>query len=828
MSIERLAKQGIIGDTYYMKKVHTWVGLYAGIALMGCLWAVHPVSAQTTHPMSWGMNANDQAAPIPTNTMDDADAIAGGEFHSLSLKDGRVWAWGENSSGQINVPTPAQSDITAIAGGAGYSLALNTSGGVVTWGSTDMVTGMPATVSSGVTEISAGSWHALALKDGGVIAWGSNTEGQCDVPLSLTSGVTSVSAGQYYSMALKDGGVEVFGIPVTNEMAYSIRSVPDAATSGVTAISAGLWHGLALKDGGVIAWGNPLFDATNVPPEATSNVLAIAAGDLYSIALKSDNTLVLWGAVSTNGGWGLLPLPPFAVTDITEVAAGGRHCLTVGTTMPPRFVTDSLPDAYVDEAYSGFVLAVGDPSVTYYEFGTWPGWVILDSMTGDIGGVAPTNGFTYFSVRASNTVGQVTNSYQLNALIRPDGPPVFVTTNPLPDGLVNEYYSLQIVASNSPAFSLVAGEGDLPDGLTLSTNGLVSGMPTTVQDLFFTVRATNLAGGVSNVYGISIKAPTNPPVFVTTNPLPMGVVGEPYAMQLVVSNGGVFNLFAGSLPSGLSLTSSGMVTGTPTQIDSANFTVQATNAVGVSNQVYDLEIEGPPVFQTTSPLPDGTLGLPYTLQLDVDGDPLFSVITGSLPGGVTLNAVGLLNGTPTATGDFNFTVHATNDYGWSNRVYDLAVEERPIFSTTNPLPTGKIAEYYSLQFVVSGLPTFSLAGGSVPSGMTLNSGGFLSGVPVEAGPFNFTVHATNAYGWSNRVYDVVIDNFDMPSFTYIQGTSGAVWLEWTNANLGGSVQVWSSPSLTTNITWSNLGAQTSPWTNTSPSLPSYYQLRMVP
>jgi len=828
MSIERLAKQGIIGDTHYMKKVHTLAGLQACILLLGGIWLSNPVLAQTSHPMSWGMNANGQTSPIPTNTMDDADAIAGGALHSLALKDGRVWSWGDNTSGQTNVPVAAQSDILAIAGGAGFSLALNTSGGVIAWGANEMVTGMPVTVSSDITEISAGSWHALALKDGGVVAWGSNAQGQCDVPISLTSGVTSVSAGQYYSMALKDGGVQVFGIPSTNEMAYSIRSIPDAATSGVTAISAGLWHGLALKDGGVIAWGNPLFDATNVPPEATSNVQAIAAGDLYSMALKTDSTIVLWGAISTNGGWGLMPLPPFAATGITAVAAGARHCLTIGPVMPPRFVEESLPDAYVDEAYSGFVLAAGDPAVTYYEFGTWSGWVTLDPMTGDIGGIPPTNGFTYFSVRASNSVGQVTNSYRFNTLIRPEGPPIFVTTNPLPDGLVNEYYSMQIVASNNPTFSLVIGEGDLPVGLTLSTNGLVSGIPTTVQDLFFTVRATNIAGSVSNVYDISIKAPTNPPVFVTTNPLPMGVVGEPYAVQIVVSNGALFSLFAGSLPSGLSLTGGGMVTGTPTQIDSANFTVQATNAAGTSNRVYDLVIEGPPVFQTTSPLPDGALGLPYTLQLDVDGDPLFSVISGSLPGGVTLNAVGLLSGTPTATGDFNFTVHATNAYGWDNRVYDLAVEERPVFSTTNPLPTGKIAEYYAQQIVASGSPAFSVAAGSLPSGLVLNSAGFLDGVPVEAGPFNFTVHATNTYGWSNQVYDLVIDNFDMPSFTYIQGTSGAVWLEWTNTNLGGSVQVWSSPSITTNITWSNLGVQISPWTNTSPSLPSYYQLRMTP
>jgi len=392
MSIETLAKQGIIGDTYYMKKVHTWVKMYTGIAMLGAVLFANSAVAQTSHPMSWGLNANEQASPIPTNTMDDADRIAGGVFHSLAIKDGRVWAWGDNSAGQTNVPSEAQSGMTAIAGGGAFSLALNAEGGVIAWGSDHIVTNMPGTVTNGVSQISAGVWHALALKDGGVIAWGSNTDNQCDVPLSLTSGVSAVSAGQYYSMALKDGGIEVFGIASTNPLAGDIRSIPDAATSGVTAISAGLWHGLALKNGGVIAWGSPYYDATNVPVEATSDVDAIAAGDLYSIALKTDGTLVIWGDTSK----GQTPIPPYAATGITQIAAGGSHCLTIGPVMPPRFVAASLPDAYVDEAYSGFVLAAGDPTVSYYEFGTWPAWVTLDAMTGDIGGVAPTNGFTYF------------------------------------------------------------------------------------------------------------------------------------------------------------------------------------------------------------------------------------------------------------------------------------------------------------------------------------------------------------------------------------------------------------------------------------------------
>jgi len=766
----RLAKKGQMGDSHTMKHIHTWVGVYIGIALAGGLLLAESARAQNAHVLGWGLNANFQASPIPTNIMDDASAIAGGSFHSLALKDGRVTAWGDNTSGQTNVPVSAQSGVTQMVAGGQFSMALTTDGVVVPWGIENMSTGMPVSATSGVSQIAAGEWHALALKNGGIIAWGSNGMSQCDVPVSLTSGVSAISAGGYYSMALKDGGVQVFGIPSTNELALGIRDVPSTVTNGVSAISAGKWHALALKDGGVIAWGacydgtNSYNDATNVPLEATSDVMAISAGDLFSMALKTDGTLVIWEETFN----GQTNIPSFAATGITQIAAGGGHCLIIGPVMPPRFIEESLPEAYVGEAYSGFAHAVGDPSVTYYKSGLWPSWVTLDSMTGDIGGnpgIEHTNR-NYFAVLASNSISQVTNSCEVWVWAERVLPPVFVTTNPLPDGIVNDYYSMQIVASNNPTFSLVVGEGDLPDGLTLSTNGLVSGYPTMVQDHAFMVRATNISGGVSNVYNIDIKAPTNPPVFVTTSPLPNGEVGQSYAVQIVVSNGAIFSLLAGSLPDGLILTSSGMVTGTPTQIDMANFTVQATNVMGSSNRVYDLEIVGPPLFITTSPLPDGTLDAPYSQQIEADGDPTFMVVAGSVPDGLTLNAAGVLAGTPTVQGPFNFTVHATNDYGWSNRVYDMEINEIPAFITTNPLPSGEVAVPYSKQIEATGSPLFSIFSGTLPGGLGLSTGGLLDGTPTQAGTFNFTIRATNDYGWSHRVYDLEITGFEEPSFTY--------------------------------------------------------------
>jgi alpha-tubulin suppressor-like RCC1 family protein len=809
-----------------MKRLRIVATACVSMALAGSLLLAETASAQSVQLVGWGLNANFQASPVDTNVISGASAIAAGYFHSLALKSGRVWAWGNNSNGQTNVPTSAQSGVTNIAAGGSFSLALQTNGAVVVWGADFVATNVPISATSGVTQIAAGESHALALKNGGILAWGSNTFGQCDVPVELTSGVTNISAGAYYSMALKNGGVQVFGIPATNEWAYSIRSVPVAATSGVSAISAGRWHALALKNGGVIAWGSPFFDATNVPAAATSGVSAIAAGDLFSMALKTNGTLVIWGDTSK----GQAPIPDYATNGIAKIAAGVGHCLAISSGMPPRFLWASLPVGYPTIPYNGTISATGAPKVVYYKAGmAWKSWIQLDTNTGAITGTPTTNdlGIHTITVMVSNVYGQVTNAYQFNVQPLPQNPPVFVTTNPLPDGVVGEPYSKLIVASNTLTFTLF--DGSLPAGLNLETNGLVSGTPTTAEIREFVVRATNIVGGSNRTYQITINPPPEPPVIVTPSPLPSGLVGQPYSLQIVASNNASFSLMVGDLPSGLTLSTNGLLSGTPTQAGLATFVVLATNVAGSDNREYELEIFGPPVFATASPLSEGSVGEAYAVQITATGNPTFSLFAGSLPGGLNLDSGGLLSGMPSAPGLFNFTVRATNNYGWSNRVYEVQIKQLPVFITTSPLPSGQAGVAYSQQIVASNATAFSLFAGSLPGGLNLGSGGLLSGTPTNTGLFNFTVRATNDYGGVNRAFDLTILSQYPPQFTYIRATNGNIRLEWVRSNVVDNVQVWRATNITAApVPWTNLGVQISPWTNVAPPMPAYYQLRIVP
>jgi hypothetical protein len=121
-----------------------------------------------------------------------------------------------------------------------------------------------------------------------------------------------------------------------------------------------------------------------------------------------------------------------------------------------------------------------------------------------------------------------------------------------------------------------------------------------------------------------------------------------------------FSIVSGTLPTGLTMTVVGgvlRVTGTPTVSGNSTITVEVYDSVGgtltKNLTFYVIEIT------TSSPLPDYDTGVAYSQQLSVTGGIgpyAFSILDGDLPDGLTLSDTGLISGTPTGSGDADFTV----------------------------------------------------------------------------------------------------------------------------------------------------------------------------
>jgi putative cell wall-binding protein len=291
------------------------IAFAASIALAptGAGAGLEPVSSPAS---AWGLDAYGQS-DVP-DLEPGVRAIAAGRYHSLAVtRDGRVIAWGENSSGQTEVPVAAQTGAIDAAGGIYHSLVLTRDGEVIAWGDNKWEqSSVPAAARSGTVAVAASGTGSVALnKNGEVIVWG-NLDSK--VPGDLASRVVAISGGDTEALALtEDGGVVAWN-------AAGPVQVPEQAQAGIRAISAGAFHALALTDDGeVIAWGDNSRGQAEVPPEAKAGVAAVAAGGYGSLALLESGQVIAWG----DDRFGQLAIPPEASSGVAAVARGSLHAI---------------------------------------------------------------------------------------------------------------------------------------------------------------------------------------------------------------------------------------------------------------------------------------------------------------------------------------------------------------------------------------------------------------------------------------------------------------------------------------------------------------------
>jgi hypothetical protein len=440
--------------------------------------------------------------------------------------------------------------------------------------------------------------------------------------------------------------------------------------------------------------------------------------------------------------------------------------------------TTSLPGGTVGTAYTATTLAATGGTSPYtwsVASGALPSGLSL-SAAGVITGTPNAAGTFSVTLKVTDSALPLpATATQTFSVIVVAVPPLSITTQtPLPGGEVGVAYTQAFAATGGTSpYTWSISAGAATTGLTLSAAGSLTGTPTAAGPFNFTVQVTDSAGRTATApFAITVAAA----LAITTATLPNGTVGTPYSQALAATGGTApftWSVSTGALPTGLTLSAAGSLTGTPTAAGKFSFTIQVVDAAkATASQSFTITITAALTI-TTATLPNGIVGTAYTpttLVATGGTSPYTWSSSGALPTGLTLSAAGSLTGTPIAAGTFNFTIQAA-DAAKATATQSFTITIAAALTiTTATLPNGTVGTAYSPPTLtaanVNGTLTWSISTGALPGGITLNSSaGSLSGTPTAPGTFTFTVSVTGGGQTATQSFTITVGVPPGPSAT---------------------------------------------------------------
>jgi hypothetical protein len=721
----------------------TGLAILVALSLSGCGGGSKPVSVAVTASAAT-VDATDSVTLTATVTNDKNAAGV-----SWSVSGGGTLSNQTTTSATYTAPSTNSASLSVTVTATSIADATKTASATLT---------VPATPTITTTALAAGAvgtaYSATLAGSGGITPyiWSVNTGSALPACLTMTTAgvisgtpVASCAGTSSITFKLTDSGTAT-ALTITKALSLTLNAAP-AITFTATTMPAATFNVAFVGSAAATGGAGALTYSLSSGPLPTGLTLNTATG-------------AITGTPAVVGTY------PITVKAADAFGDSATQNYSIVSSYPALAVaTSTLPTGYVGSAYSKTLLATGGSGTGYVwsvaTGSTLPGGLTL-SAAGLLSGTPTTAGTPSFTVSVTDSVANPAGTATLSMTIKPA---VSVTTStPLPTGYVGSNYSQTLAATGgagTPYTWTVTTGSTLPAGLTLSTAGVLSGIPTATGTPSFSVTATDSVG---NTGAATLGLTISPGITISTAAtLPGGYQGTAYPGATLAASGGTntgftWALATGStLPAGLSLSSGGAISGTPTGSGTTSVAITVTDsASNTATKTFSITIEATLTVSSPSTLKSGTINVAYTNQLTATGGSgtysTWIVTSGGgtlTPLSLSLSTAGVLSGTPTATGTATFTVQVTDSESHTATAQLSVTIYNALTVTTASLPAGYVGTAYNQTLTAGGGSgtgyTWTTTASTLSTyGLALSTAGIITGTPTQTGTATLTAKVTDS------------------------------------------------------------------------------------
>ena len=635
----------------------------------------------------------------------------------------------QDNFGNLLTTSTASVTISSAPAGVGGTVTATAVGGIATFNNLTFTAAGNFTLtasSAGLTSINSNSF-TISPGSGNRLAF-------------ATEPAATGTAGQPLApvvVQIKDANGNLV---TTSTAAVSISANPAISGGTLSAAATGGVGGTLTVNavGGVATFNNLVFTTTgSYTLVATSTGLANASSTLVAVGPGPANKVAF--VVQPASGTATQPLTPAVVVQIQDangnLATGSNAAVNIASSPVGVGGTVTVNALGGIATFNNLTFTAAN---NYSLIAISSGLGSASSNTFTIAAGAP-GGISVISGSGQTT--QVTKNFAnpLVVIVRDTG------GNPVPNVTVT------FAAPGSGASGTFGGSG-IGTAIT-GLNGQATSPSFTANSISGTYNVTATATGV-----------TSTAIFTMTNVASLSIVtsavinatqAAQYNQQLIATGGTppyTWSLGSGSLPAGLNLAPSGLISGTPTSAGTFTFTAHVRDSLGAAaDQGLSLAVASTLAI-SSCPAATGIVNLPYSSTATATGGQTpytWSFASGAFPPGLTLNALsGAVAGTPSSSGTFSVTLVVT-DKSTATAQLACGFTIAPALSITTQTVSdaSQSAPYTQTLIAAGGKPpyTWTLVSGVPPAGIVLSPSGTLSGTPTQtANNVRFTIAVTDS------------------------------------------------------------------------------------